>query len=191
MVLHVLPHAGNHRRKRPAMAATTTNAGTTPPESKKEMGILKDIGKMMMNMTGKVNPDQPHQVNQNTTRRQMRIKDIMPNFRCSTYGTGQTFVEVPYQYASYLPADMARELREIVRQTIHELIRRHGKPGTIFDERADDGTEASTAGMIAGYLIPLESWDFVSNQKVENWQWREISPPSESKPVTRQWPLKI
>ncbi|MDE0012089.1 MAG: hypothetical protein OXU36_13145 [Candidatus Poribacteria bacterium] len=86
---------------------------------------------------------------------------------------------------------MPRELREIVRQTIHELIRRHGKSGVIYDERQDDGTEASTAGMIKGYLIPLESWDFASNQKVENWEWREISPPSESKPVTRQWPLNI
>lgn len=83
------------------------------------MGILKDIGQVG-SMTSKVNPDQPHEVNQNASRR-------------------------------------------------HELIRRHGKSSRMFDERSDNGTEAGTAGMTAGYLIPLESWDFAGRQQVSDW----------------------
>lgn len=108
----------------------------------------------------------------------MILKDILPNFRCSTYGTGETQVEIPYQYADYMPRDMPRELRDIVRRTIHELIRRHGRSGMIFDERQDDGTEASTAGMTQGYLIPLADWDFSASQIVKNWAWIDDLQPA-------------
>ena len=105
----------------------------------------------------------------------MTLRDIMPNFRC--IATTQTFVEIPTAYSRFISDQLPQELREIIRRTIQTLCKKYGRSGHVYNELIDDGHTKQ-----AGYLIPLDAWDFAANQKVKNWKtftsenkpWKEV-----------------
>ena len=92
----------------------------------------------------------------------MTLRDLMPNFRCTAYGDG-TVVEIPIFYARMIP-NMPTELRDQVREALHGLCRKSGRPKPVYDEVKDNGRS-----MQSGYVVDIADFDFCCNQRIPGW----------------------
>lgn len=88
----------------------------------------------------------------------MRLRDVAPNFRCVTYGSGGTVVEIPHDWraAKYWPA--GRVDNDAV-DAIEEMIAHHTcEPSPIYAEGLAEMLDDHRLRK-SGYMVPLASWD--------------------------------
>ncbi len=98
-------------------------------------------------------------------RRQMRLSDVAPNFRCATL-RGTTYVEVPRTYSSYMRAGLPADVRDAVNKTITGLCRKSpgARAADVYDERLDDGRST-----VPGWVVPLADWEHAMRQPLAGW----------------------
>ena len=107
-------------------------------------------------------------------RRQMRLSDIAPSFRCRQGPVGPdggdgsgTLVEVPLAYARYVQSDLPSELRDAINRTIDGLCRKspNARASNIYDESTDDGRST-----VPGWVVPLADWQHAMSQPLAGWR---------------------
>lgn len=106
------------------------------------------------------------------TRRQMRLSDIAPNFRCRQGPVGpggggnRTLVEIPLAYSRYVQSDLPSELRDAINRAVDGLCRKspNARAANIYDESADDGRST-----VPGWLVPLADWTHAMRQPLDGW----------------------
>ena len=98
-------------------------------------------------------------------RRQMRLSDVAPNFRCATR-RGTTYVEVPQAYSSYVQAKLPADVRDAGSRTITGLCRKSpgARAADVYDERLDDGRST-----VPGWVVPLADWEHAMRQPLAGW----------------------
>jgi len=87
--------------------------------------------------------------------RNMRLRDLAPNWRCATYGSG-TYVEIP---RGYLRECQDEDVRRVVRELVHGA----GRPADIYAEGSAELLDDHRLTR-RGYLVPIEAWDALMNE---------------------------
>jgi len=83
--------------------------------------------------------------------RTLQLRDLGPNWRCATYGSGNSYVEIPRGWQ--------RDVADPdVRAVITELVRDAGRPADIFAEAGAVALDDHRTTM-RGYLVPVAAWD--------------------------------
>lgn len=107
-------------------------------------------------------PDEP--------RRQMRLSDIAPNFRCTEGRDGTTYVEIPHAYARYVQPGLPDDMLGAARRTIDALCRKSAgsRKAAVYDESVDDGRS-----LTPGWLVPLAEWEQAMRLPLSGWYVNE------------------
>jgi hypothetical protein len=83
--------------------------------------------------------------------RGLTLADLAPSWRCRTYGSGETLVEIP--------ADWHRDVTDPdVRAAVAELLQAVGMQAEIYAEGLAELLDSHRA-VIPGWLVPIEAWD--------------------------------
>jgi hypothetical protein len=97
----------------------------------------------------------------------MRLRDVTPNFRCITTGSG-TSVEVPHDWSSArhwtggnIDKDAAAGIRELLQ---HSSAKRAAVFAEGLAELLDDHRLSKP-----GWLVPIAAWDEVMNEPCGCW----------------------
>lgn len=118
--------------------------------------------------------------------RTMILREIAPNFRCATYGSGTTVVDIPagWRNARYWPHG---HVDEEARAAIDSLIRECGKRAEILAEGLAEALDDHRL-RTSGWTVDVAQWDAVLCEPCGCWWDREHEPDilERAKTIRRQ-----